>query len=121
MLTKISDYAWVATHPPLSNKTLQLAIGDDMPPNVRLVVSGYVHLFQAVDFGGLRAPQLIVGTGGNNNLDTDYKTLNSVTYSGFGYTMWERLDEIWSGTLFDVDGSPVLRCRLTDRVLNCGS
>jgi hypothetical protein len=33
-------------------------------------------------------------------------------YSDFGYKAWDRLDDIRMGTLFDVDGKVINRCRL---------
>lgn len=148
VLDRIPDHAWLATHRPLnavlampggapanlvSNKVLQRALGADMPASVRMIVSGHIHFFQAVDFGGVRPPQLVVGTGGDN-LDNmppqsvagadinGRKVVNAATYSGFGYMVWDRLDaDLWSGTLFDVDGKPIDHCRLADRSLSCGS
>jgi hypothetical protein len=149
VLDKIPDYAWLTTHRPLngvlatpggaqtnlvSNKVLQLGLGPDLPASVRMIVSGHIHLFQAVDFGGgARPPQLVVGTGGDN-LDkgppvdlvgTDIngrKVVNAATYPRFGYMVWDRLDgNTWSGTLFDIAGKPIDRCRLSDRSLTCGS
>ena len=50
------------------------------------------------------------------------KVVNATTASRFGYMVWDRLSkDIWSGTLFDVDGKPIERCRLADRLLSCGS
>jgi hypothetical protein len=116
----------------LANKVLQLALGSDMPAGVRMIVSGHVHAFQAVDFGGMRPPQLVVGTGGDTlNLMPPMsvagtnvnggKVVNFATHSGFGYMVWDRLDNIWVGTLFDVDGKAITHCRLVDRSLRCGS
>jgi hypothetical protein len=79
-----------------------------------------------------RPPQLVVGTGGDNlsvvppvsmvGADINgLKVVNSVTYSGFAYMVWDRLGAGWTGTLFDVDGRPINRCRLFDRSLTCGS
>jgi hypothetical protein len=121
----------------VDNSVLQLALGADMPASVRMIVSGHIHLFQAVDFGGVRPPQLVVGTGGDR-LDpappltvvgadiNGRKVIDSATYSGFGYMVWDRLDDsIWSGTLFDTDGKPLnnsnSHCRLADRLLKCGT
>jgi hypothetical protein len=96
-------------------------------------VAGHIHFFQAVDFGGARPPQLVVGTGGDNlegmpvaavtGSDINgLKVVNAVTYSGFGYMVWDRLDkDSWAGTLFDVDGKPIDHCRLAGRSLGCGS
>lgn len=147
VLDKVPDEAWLATHRPInamlttpgggssnivSNNVLQRAVGDDMPPSVRMIVSGHIHFFQAVDFGGMRPPQLVVGTGGDNlegmpaaevsGADINgRKALDAVTYSGFGYMVWDRVGSLWSGTLFDTDGKVLNRCRLADRSLSCGS
>jgi hypothetical protein len=148
VLGRIPANAWLATHKPVnamlakpgdpqvnivSNKVLQPALGGDMPAGVRMYVAGHIHFFQAVDFGGARPPQLVVGTGGDNlegipkasvaGADVNgRKALNAVTYSGFAYMIWDRLgSDVWTGTLFDVDGKPINHCRLADRALGCGS
>ena len=89
--------------------------------------------FQAIDFGGVRPPQLVVGTGGDNlegmpaasvtGADINgAKAVNAVTYSGFGFMVWDRLDkDSWAGTLFDADGKVLNHCRLAERALSCGS
>jgi len=147
VLGKIPSYAWLATHKPVnamladprdskvnivSNKVLQAALGADMPTSVRLYVAGHIHFFQAIDFGGARPSQLVVGTGGDNleGMPTasvtgaeinGLKAVNAETYSRFGYTVWDRLDgNNWSGTLFDVEAESIAHCRLADRSLNCG-
>jgi len=147
VLGKIPSYAWLATHKPVnamltyppgskvnivSNRVLQAALGADMPASVRLYVAGHIHFFQAVDFGGARPAQLVVGTGGDNLegvptasvTGTDInglKAVNATTYSRFGYTVWDRLDgNNWSGTLFDIGAKPIARCRLAERTLTCG-
>lgn len=147
VLGKIPGYAWLATHKPInamlanprdprvnisSNKVLQAALGADMPASVRLAIAGHIHFFQAVDFGGARPAQLVVGTGGDNlegvptasvtGADINgLKAVNAATYSRFGYTVWERLDgNNWSATLYDIDAKPITHCRLAERTLNCG-
>jgi hypothetical protein len=147
IIAKVPSEAWLATHRPLnamlgtesgtprnfvSNKVLQLALGPDMPAGVRMIVAGHIHFFQAVDFGGMRPPQLVVGTGGDNlqtmptlsMIGADIngaKVSDSVTYSGFGYMVWDRSGNAWSGTLFDVNGRPINHCRLANRTLTCRS
>jgi hypothetical protein len=148
VLAKIPTNAWLATHKPVnamlakpgdpqanivSNKVLQAALGADMPASVRLYVAGHIHFFQAVDFGGARPPQLVVGTGGDNlepmpsasvaGADINGRIADrAVTYSGFAYMVWDRLEPAtWAGTLFDSNGKPIDRCRLADRLLSCGS
>ncbi len=146
VLDRVPDEAWLVTHRPLNavnasesapaanevdNKVLQLALGADMPASVRMIVSGHIHFFQAVDFGGARAPQLVVGTGGDsldveppqNLVGSDIngrRVINAATHSRFGYMIWDRVGALWSGTLFDIDGKPIDRCRLADRSLTCG-
>jgi hypothetical protein len=147
VLAKIPNNAWLVTHKPVnamlakpgdpdvnivSNKVLQAALGADMPASVRMEVAGHIHFFQAVDFGGARPPQLVVGTGGDNlegmpkasvtGADINGLTaVNAVTYSGFGYMVWDRADaNAWTGTLFDVNAMPLNHCRLADRLLSCG-
>ena len=147
-LAKIPNNAWLVTHKPISamlakpgdpsvnivsNKVLQAALGADMPASVRMYVAGHIHFFQAVDFGSVRPPQLVVGTGGDNLegkpkasvIGADInggKVVNAKTESDFGYMVWDRLDATtWTGTLFDIDGKPLDHCRLADRALACGS
>jgi hypothetical protein len=144
---KIPDNAWLITHRPMngmfvmpstrsnvvSNKVLQLALGDELPASVRMIVSGHLHYFQAVDFAGARPPQLVVGTGGDDAevmppetlVGADIngaKVVSAASHAGFGYMVWDRLDNTtWMGTLFDVAGKPIEHCRLADRLLSCGS
>lgn len=148
VVAKIPANAWLATHKPVngmlakpgdpevnipSNRVLEAALGPDMPASVQMYVAGHIHFFQAIDFGGARPPQLVVGTGGDNlegmpkssvtGADINgLKALNAVTYSGFAYMVWDRAaNNVWNGTLFNVDGRPLNRCRLADRSLGCGS
>jgi hypothetical protein len=147
ILDKVPAEAWVATHQPpnaeldrhdatgqnfTSNKVLQASLGADIPAAVRMVVSGHIHFFQAIDFGAARPPQLVVGTGGDVLEPTPRmsaigdeingrRVLDSTTMSGFGFMVWDRMGAgLWAGTLFDVDGKPSSRCRLADRTLSCG-
>jgi hypothetical protein len=147
VVAKVPAEAWLATHRPfnavlgnkggtlrniVSNKVLQLALGADMPTGVRMIVSGHVHFFQAIDFGGARPPQLVAGGGGDRLdpippqevIDRDIngaKVADAVTYGGFGYIVWDRAGPAWSGTLFDVNGRPINHCRLVNRALGCRS
>src|SRR5450631_253349 len=147
VMAKVPAEAWLTTHRPLDamlgsesgtprnfvgNKVLELALGAVMPTGVRMYVSGHIHFFQAVDLGGMRPPQLVVGTGGDNLQArpplsvigaeiNGMKVADSATYSGFGYMVWDRAGSAWSGTLFDVNGKPINHCRLVNRSLSCRS
>lgn len=142
---KVPQEAWLASHRPLNamvsvgdnappvidNRVQEAAIGPAMPAGVRMHVAGHVHFFQAVDFGGLRPPTLVVGTGGDAlatmapmsligaNIN-GLRVVNSVTRLGFGYMIWERQSTQWNGTLYDVNGRALDRCTLVERSLNCG-
>src|SRR5262249_3959827 len=138
--------AWLASHRPFNamrsddrqpvnvvdNSVQELALGSVLPAGVRMTVAGHIHFFQAVDFGGVRPPQLVVGTGGDNlaaappvsvvGADINgRKVVNSVTYSGFAYMIWDRAGNLWTGTLFDSNGKAIDHCRLLDRSLTFGS
>jgi hypothetical protein len=143
---KVPAEAWLVSHRPLNamisagtggeqsvveNAVQERAFGPEMPAGVRMSVAGHVHFFQAVDFGGTRPPQLVVGTGGDalttmapmSVIGADIngkRVVSSVTRLGFGYMIWERSGAEWLGTLFDVDGKPIDRCRLVSRSLSCG-
>jgi len=144
VVTKVPAEAWLVAHRPLNamrsaldrraneveNAVQELAFGSIMPAGVRMTVAGHIHFFQAVDFGGSRPPQLVVGTGGDNlsivppfsMVGSDIngrKVVKSVTYSGFAYMVWDRTGNLWIGTLFDVDGKTLNHCRLLDRSLSC--
>jgi Calcineurin-like phosphoesterase len=137
--------AWLVSHRPLNamrsadgqpvnvveNSVQELAFGNLLSPRVRMTVAGHIHFFQAVDFGGASPPQLVVGTGGDNlapvppvsvvGADINgHKVVNSVTYAGFAYMVWDRTGDFWTGTLFDADGKALNRCRLLDSSLTCG-
>jgi hypothetical protein len=143
---KVPAEAWIASHRPFNamrgadnqqvnevdNRVQELAFGPLMPAGVRMSVAGHIHFFQAIDFGGVRPPQLVVGTGGDvlqpyppmspDGADINgRKVASSVTYSGFAYMVWDRIGNLWTGTLFDADGKPLDHCRLFDRSLTCGS
>ena len=145
VVAKVPAEAWIISHRPFNsmrsadgqpvneveNKVQELAFGALMPAGVRMAVAGHIHFFQAVDFGGLRPPQLVVGTGGDRlsvvppmslvGADVNgIEVVNSVTYAGFAYMVWDRTGNLWIGTLFDADGRPLNHCRLLDRSLTCG-
>jgi hypothetical protein len=146
VLPQLPAEAWLASHRPfdavrapdkheqgnvVDNHVQELAFGAIMPAAVSVLLSGHIHFFQAIDFGGERPPQLVVGTGGDAlalmpPLSLAGADINgvpvktSVTYSGFGYMVWDRAPNGWAGTLFDTAGKPLQRCSLAKRSLTCG-
>src|SRR5262245_47696782 len=78
----IPTQAWLLTHSPfnavrrdkttgkskLDNTVQQQALGDFLSPNIAMVVSGHIHIFEALTFDDTdpkRPSQLVVGTGGD--------------------------------------------------------
>lgn len=147
ILPKLPSEVWLASHRPLDamspagdgeprgnvvdNKVQALAFGSIMPSVVSMLVAGHIHFFQAIDFGGVRPPQLVVGTGGDTLSPNQPLSIvgtiinggvvkNSVTDSGFGYMIWDRSGSDWLGTLFDAEGKPHRHCQLANRSLLCG-
>src|SRR6516225_6211238 len=97
---------------PLCDGSLSSLITKTLAQSPGKSVAGHIHFFQAIDFGGVRPPQLVVGTGGDvlealppmSLVGADIngrKVVNSVTYSGFAYMVWDRIGNLWTGTLFD--------------------
>jgi len=139
----IPGESWLLTHRPMNalrsspagpdsveNRIQQAAIGDALPPSVRMIVSGHNHFFQALDFDGVRAPQLVVGTGGDVLLPIPREQLigknvngarvaDAATRFGFAYMVWDRAGVAWEGALFDENGRPAGHCTLVERRLSC--
>jgi len=140
---QIPAEAWLLTHRPVNavldspvnagrDNLQQPAIGEDLPPSIRMIVSGHYHFFQALEFAGLRPPQLVVGTGGDMLTPIPLepilgahvngaKVTAASVWSGFGFMLWDRNGAAWDGTLFDVQGTPVRRCQLAGHELHCAA
>jgi hypothetical protein len=133
---------WLLTHRPFNavrvhkhkqeadNTLLQGAIGPDLPPAVKMIVSGHIHMFEAFSFGDGDPPrpaQLVVGTGGDElgKKPDDPETINDAPVTDatirhkFGYMVWDRDGTKWKGALIDEDGAELARCKLTERSLTC--
>ena len=129
--------AWLLTHRPLwaatnlskkpkeeklypSNATLQAALAGRAPAGVSLILSGHVHLFEALGFHGGLPPQLVVGNSGtqlNAPILSDLagRTLggalvaSAVVQRSFGFATLEPGVQGWTLFLRDVDGRPTRR------------
>jgi hypothetical protein len=139
--------AWLVTHTPLwaavpfsgadstGTRSLQEAVarldGGRLPYAIQLAVAGHVHLFQALDWGGVRLPQLIVGNSGTA-LDPALTTrqegrvLNGVAvrafsgFSGFGYALASpSAGGGWTLDVRGADGRALTRCRAASLRLTC--
>jgi hypothetical protein len=115
------------------NVTQQLAVStvfpDGMPSNLKAVLSGHMHRFQATGFDGRRPPQLVVGTGGMELSSTrplpapgdprqpipvpglDGKTGFVVGLSDFGaIDMRVGAEGDWTSTLVGIAGQALATC-----------
>ena len=96
-----------------------------------MILSGHLHLFEALNFADGRPPQLVAGNGGTalskapgsdpTGLDLAGTTITQGTIlNDFGfYVLQAASDEDWKGTSFNRDGKPQAHCVEKDRQLQC--
>jgi hypothetical protein len=142
----IGERGWLLTHRPIwalasinnganvavTNTTLQLASNNELPPRVRLVLSGHLHNYEVFGYGRARAPQLVAGNGGTE-MDAKIATpiegmtiagaklVDAATDSRFGFFTFVRRPRGWTAAIRDVGGRVVSRCRLVRRGAGCGA
>jgi len=140
----VQSPTWLLTHAPFNavrlnknnqedqvdNTIEQRALGDLLPPAVKLIVSGHVHAFEALSFGEAspaRIPQLVVGNSGTKLAKQPeeptevggVRVTSGLILSKFGFMVWDRDGANWNGQLFDETGLPIARCKLVERDLSC--
>ena len=139
--------SWLLTHRPLwasarisnamglslvvnDNETLQTASGNALPAGIALVLSGHIHLFEALSFMDHRPPQLVLGTAGSSlstGIDANLVGWRiggtTIAYARtahvFGVTTMERKDAGWTATLRDEAGKPLITCMIAGPDLSC--
>ena len=109
------------------NRTLQAAEGNPRTLDVQLVLSGHVHLFEALTFADRRPPQIVVGTGGDTlagvplhidgtSIDGTHVQAGTI-HRGFGFAMFHldehRLD------VYDRSGRKVYACGYAPGTVSC--
>jgi predicted phosphodiesterase len=142
---RLPSPAWLLTHVPFNavkrdkstgddrivDTVQQQALGDQLPREVEMIVSGHVHMFEAFSFADAnppRPPQLVVGTGGVKLTKKPKKpdeiggapVSDAFILKEFAYIVWDREGTSWRGAMFDEDGAQIARCRLEGRGLRCG-
>lgn len=111
--------------------TLQQASNNALPTSVQVILSGHIHLFEALSFGAGRPPQIVVGNSGtllDPPVMTPLKGLEiggmPVAYGSmidkFGYVTLERNGSEWAIAVRNVNGGEMDRCRLGVGTLICG-
>jgi hypothetical protein len=139
--------AWLLTHRPMwgvvriknsvglsmlvnDNTTLQVASGNFLPRGIGLVLSGHIHLFEALGFADRRAPQLILGTAGSSLSEAIATPLEGHEIGGttiafgrtaqvFGVTEMTPGAQGWSVILHDEKNAVRFRCALTTGAVSC--
>ena len=113
------------------NPTLQAASGNSLPPGVRLVLTGHIHLAQVLGFAGDRPPQLVAGISGTLLLPqitaplvgmdvAGERLATATTLARHGFFTFTPRPWGWAATIRDVDGKAMRRCRLRGRSAACG-
>jgi Calcineurin-like phosphoesterase len=134
---------WLTTHRPLSgyvlvppfipaggNQTLLAAMREDgFPENIELMISGHIHAFEAINYLGNVAPQLIAGNSGDSlsNVPANLAGINlgglpvvsGLTLPGFGYLLLTRTDAGWNIDVYDVHGAKQRSCLFAARKIGC--
>src|SRR5262249_40440327 len=96
--------------------------------DIEMIVSGHVHMFEALSFAdATRPPQLVVGTGGVKLAKKPKKpddiggvpVRDALILKEVAYIVWGRDGMRWRGAVFVEDGAQIARCKLADRELIC--
>lgn len=136
--------SWLLMHHPLwaflqtnnrlvpVTEVLQQASANSLAPQIQMVLTGHVHLFEAVGFGpdAGRPPHLVVGNSGTAldgkiTIPIQGKTLagqtveSAATRRAFGYALAVPSSQGWDVTLYDVGGNPGIVCGIAGTALDC--
>jgi hypothetical protein len=142
---------WVVTHKPPYEGGLSAKAGESTGapkaalPGVQMFLVGHIHMFGAIDFGGVRPDELIVGDSGTKlqanmarmdalmaradplsliagEMDIDGKLATFSAKGRFGYMLLERTagsKDAWHGTLYGTADEVLAQCTLTAHALGC--
>ncbi len=116
-------------------ETLQEASDNWLTRNIHLVLTGHIHIFEALGFEKKprRAPQVVVGNAGtllDDPIETNLVGLEiagatvqtGVSRDKFGYSMFVPLGKPgdgWRLTSFSTKGNPKIGCTLKSYTLTC--
>jgi hypothetical protein len=149
---KPSAGTWLVTHRPIwgftnakdksgkrklgiRNMTLQAALAQwkGVPPaGIELVLSGHIHLWEALSFADGRAPQFVLGSGSTELAHKITEQLEGQKIGGttvasaatehrFGYTMFvpSKSGGHWDATLYDTSGKAKVACKVEPTKVAC--
>jgi len=132
---------WLAMHRPIAgavrmfgftvggNRTLIASLDDGVLAPVKLMLSGHIHAFEAINYEGDRPPQLLAGNGGdkldnasaslaNTNLGT-WHVKDGISLPGFGFLLMTQEGSDWRIDVHGVDGAIECVCRFANGRLDC--
>jgi Calcineurin-like phosphoesterase len=141
----VSTSSWLVMHKPLwafrpvqakdgtqtltiLNPTLQAASNNMLPHDVTRVLSGHIHLFEALSFADDRRPQFVLGTGGTLQ-DPESKSplvgqvignttvTQGATVARFGFTTFNVPTGVV--TLHDLEGRQLMICKPRGSDIHC--
>ena len=141
---------WLVTHRPIwgftnskdksgerklaiRNMTLQAALApwNGQPPKgIDLVLSGHIHLWEALSFADGRSPQFVLGAGSTElahkiTEDLEGQPIGGTTIAAattehhFGYTIFAPKDTHWDATFYETDGTPKYICKVEPTQVTC--
>ncbi|MEZ5788679.1 MAG: metallophosphoesterase [Xanthobacteraceae bacterium] len=133
---------WFLSHRPIwgvgrnftMNHTLQLALdtaaNGRLPSGITLVLSGHMHIFEALSFADARPPQLIVGTGGTALDRPIDRAMQGMTIGGatiraarsdhrFGFLLIRTAAEGAAARFIAVGGQTLFTCALAPDDVTC--
>jgi hypothetical protein len=132
---------WLAMHRPIAgavrmfgftvggNRTLIASLDDGVLAPVKLMLSGHIHAFEAINYEGDHPPQLLAGNGGdkldrasaslaNTNLGT-WHVKDGISLPGFGFLLMTQDGENWRIDVHGVDGAVERVCIFAKGRLDC--
>jgi calcineurin-like phosphoesterase family protein len=115
----------------IRNMTLQAALAkwNGRPPQgIELVLSGHIHLWEALSFADGRSPQFVLGDGSTELAHKITENLEGQPIGGttvaaaatdhhFGYTIFQPSKN--DGTFYDTTGKPKLTCKVEPSKVRC--
>jgi Calcineurin-like phosphoesterase len=116
------------------NETLEKALatfGGALPAGIDLVLSGHIHLWEAIGFADKRPPQFVLGSGGTDLAHAIKGALNGLPMGGahaafgrsehvWGFTRFTPADAgSWDATFFDEKSLPRANCTVARGEVGC--
>jgi Calcineurin-like phosphoesterase len=140
---------WLITHKPIwgftnskgklgiRNMELQAALDNKTfnnkpPAGIDLVLSGHIHLWEAIGFADKRSPQFVLGAGSTKLAKKITEDLQgqeiggttvaaAVTEHRFGYTLFQpsKGGGHWNATFYNTNGNDKVACKVWPTEIDC--